>query len=280
MLTPKKGADPNITGGEFYTALQAAAYRDQTEIAKMLLAAGADPNIKGGAFGTPLIAASWRGYHELAAILLEAGSEITVEWNLEERINSIDGLNFKISEIKDNQIKEIERETTLDELTEEQKMYRNQELLVDETDKEPGSEWDLKTRIDLKVQEQEEFVKKHGWGCMHGTALDERYRRCGQIRRAASRISRRLCEAGVLDGPEGLLIFTAIQAAVAKEWPAVVDLLMGHGAEMPAVVTTTPDQSVKGSEKIARRIRILNSFWEEDRSVDGKTMCSSAGCVP
>ena len=246
----------------------------------MLLAAGADPNIKGGAFGTPLIVASWKGYHELTAILLEAGSEITVEWNLEERINSIDGLNFKISEFKDNQIKEVERETTPDEPTEEQEMYKNQELLVDETDKEPGSEWDLKTRIDIKVQEQEDFVKKNGWGCMHGTALDERYRRCIQIRRAAIRISRRLCEAGVLDGPEGLLMFTAIQAAVAKEWPAVVDLLMGHGAEMPAVITTTPEQSVKDSEKIARRMRIMDSFWEEERSVDGKRMCSSAGCVP
>ena len=103
--TKKKGADPNITGGEFYTSLQAAAYRGQTEIVNMLLAAGADPNIKGGAFGTPLIVASWRGDHELAAILIGAGSVSPVEWNLEERINSIDGLNFKISEFKDNQIK-------------------------------------------------------------------------------------------------------------------------------------------------------------------------------
>ena len=159
-------------------------------------------------------------------------------------------------------------------------MYRDQELLVDETDKKAGSEWDLKTRIDLKVQMQEEFVKKYRWGCMHGTELDERYRRCGQIRRAATRISRRLCEAGVLNDPEGPLMFTAIQAAVAKEWSAIVDLLISHGAELPAVLMTTPEQSVKESEKIARRIRIMDSFWEEDRSVDGKSMCASAGGIP
>ena len=100
--TRKKGADPNITGGDFHTPLQAAAYRGQTDIVNMLLAAGADPNINGENFGTPLIVASWRGYHELVSILLEAGSVIEVEWNLEERINSIDGLNFKISELKDN----------------------------------------------------------------------------------------------------------------------------------------------------------------------------------
>ena len=86
----------------------------------MLLAAGADPNINGGNFGTPLIVASWRGYHELVSTLLEAGSAIEVEWNLEERINSIDGLNFKISELKDNQIQEIERESTSVEHNEEQ----------------------------------------------------------------------------------------------------------------------------------------------------------------
>ena len=147
-------------------------------------------------------------------------------------------------------------------------------------DKEPGSEWDLKTRIDLKVQRQEDFVKKNRWGCMHGTASNEKYRRCGQIRKAATRISRRLCEAGVQDGPEGQLMFTAIQAALAKEWPAVVELLMSHGAEMPAVMTATPEQSMQESEKIARRLRMMDSFWQEDRSVDGKTICSSAGCVP
>ena len=278
--TKVKGADPNITGGEFYTPLQAAAYRGQIDSVKMLLAAGADSNIKGGTFGTPLIAASWRGYHELASILLEAGSVVTVEWNLEERINSIDGLNFKISGSGGGQIQEIECKTTQSELNEEQRLYIDQELLLDEMNQGPGSEWDLKIRIDLKIQRQKEFFKKNGLGCMHKTALDQRYRRCGQIRRAATRISRRLCEAGVQDGPEGQLMFTAIQAAVAKEWPVVVDLLLSRGAEMPAVMTTTPEQSVQYSEKVARRLRIMDSFWEEARSVDGKRIYSSSGGVP
>jgi len=52
------GADPNSRGGEYGTALQAAATHGCLQNVKFLLAAGADPTIEGGKYGSPLNAAT------------------------------------------------------------------------------------------------------------------------------------------------------------------------------------------------------------------------------
>jgi ankyrin repeat protein len=49
------GADPNTTGGQYHTALQAAHARPET--LKLLVEAGADVNLVGGKYGTALQAA-------------------------------------------------------------------------------------------------------------------------------------------------------------------------------------------------------------------------------
>jgi ankyrin repeat protein len=51
------GADLNARGGEYETAMQAAAFHGHLENVKLLLDLGADPMIKGGKYGSPLDAA-------------------------------------------------------------------------------------------------------------------------------------------------------------------------------------------------------------------------------
>ena len=61
----KKGANINIKGKRFGTALQAASTKGYKEIIEILLEKGADINIKGGNFGTALQAASAKGPRRL-----------------------------------------------------------------------------------------------------------------------------------------------------------------------------------------------------------------------
>ncbi|KAK3361270.1 ankyrin repeat-containing domain protein [Lasiosphaeria ovina] len=74
----KAGADPNLQGGELYTAVQAAA-RYCSDMVVPLLSAGADPlAITAGPYGTALHAAAYA--HKVAAIeaLLAAGADPNV----------------------------------------------------------------------------------------------------------------------------------------------------------------------------------------------------------
>ncbi|THU77352.1 hypothetical protein K435DRAFT_557850, partial [Dendrothele bispora CBS 962.96] len=43
----EKGADPNVQGGKYGTALQAAAFTQNQAIVKLLLGKGADPDVQG-----------------------------------------------------------------------------------------------------------------------------------------------------------------------------------------------------------------------------------------
>ncbi|KAA1474948.1 hypothetical protein DENSPDRAFT_743586, partial [Dentipellis sp. KUC8613] len=52
-------------------ALMAASCKGHTEIAQILIQNGADVNIQGGEYGTALIAASFQGHIETVQILLQ-----------------------------------------------------------------------------------------------------------------------------------------------------------------------------------------------------------------
>ncbi|KAK4117923.1 hypothetical protein N657DRAFT_584570, partial [Parathielavia appendiculata] len=52
------GADVNAQGGQYGTALQAAASKGEMEIVRLLLDNGADVNAQGGEYGTALQAAA------------------------------------------------------------------------------------------------------------------------------------------------------------------------------------------------------------------------------
>lgn len=58
----KKGADVNVVGGEFDSALQAALYYNDESVIRLLLDNRADINAQGGKFGSPLQAASFHGH--------------------------------------------------------------------------------------------------------------------------------------------------------------------------------------------------------------------------
>ncbi len=60
------GADVNARGGQYGTALHAAAIKGRLGAVKLLIQHGADPRVKAGKFGSALEAAMggrWRQYH-------------------------------------------------------------------------------------------------------------------------------------------------------------------------------------------------------------------------
>ncbi|KAF7371370.1 HET-domain-containing protein [Mycena sanguinolenta] len=64
-------ADHNILGGKYGIALQAAADQQSIAVVQMLLEHQADPNIRGGKYGTALQAAARRGNIDIVHLLLE-----------------------------------------------------------------------------------------------------------------------------------------------------------------------------------------------------------------
>jgi ankyrin repeat protein len=73
------GADVNVQGGYFNTALQAASALGRKDIVQILVDAGADVNIQGGYLGNALQAASDRGYKEIVQTLVDAGADVNVQ---------------------------------------------------------------------------------------------------------------------------------------------------------------------------------------------------------
>ncbi|KAK3318708.1 ankyrin repeat-containing domain protein [Apodospora peruviana] len=69
------GADPNIRGGRYFTALQVAAKEGDADMVSFLLERGADPNITGGQFHTPLQSAYASGYYIVIGRLFRNGAK-------------------------------------------------------------------------------------------------------------------------------------------------------------------------------------------------------------
>ena len=70
-------------GGEYGTALQAAALGGDQEIVSLLLDKGADVNAEGGKYGTALLIASYGRHQEIVSLLLEKGAVpmLRVQWH-------------------------------------------------------------------------------------------------------------------------------------------------------------------------------------------------------
>ena len=71
-----KGADANMQGGTYGSALQAASYYGRQAIVELLLANGATVNMQGATYGSALLAASKRGYARVVKCLLDHGADV------------------------------------------------------------------------------------------------------------------------------------------------------------------------------------------------------------
>ncbi|KAK7050660.1 ANK-REP-region domain-containing protein [Favolaschia claudopus] len=72
------GADMNIVGGEYGTALQAATHFGFEPIVKMLLNAGADTNIVSSKYDTALQSATRQGFEPIVKMLIHAGADVNI----------------------------------------------------------------------------------------------------------------------------------------------------------------------------------------------------------
>ncbi|GJN70066.1 hypothetical protein PLICBS_004118 [Purpureocillium lilacinum] len=73
-LLLEQGADPNLVGGKYGTALQLAAYTNDLAATKILISYDADPNATGGMFHTPLQAAYTKGAYDVINELYARGA--------------------------------------------------------------------------------------------------------------------------------------------------------------------------------------------------------------
>ncbi|EWY79384.1 hypothetical protein FOYG_17462 [Fusarium oxysporum NRRL 32931] len=73
-----RGADANRIGGNFGTALAAAAYLGPDKNFELLLERGSNVNVAIGKYGSPLQAAAYAGNHEYVKSLLSRGADISV----------------------------------------------------------------------------------------------------------------------------------------------------------------------------------------------------------
>ncbi|KAF8160374.1 ankyrin repeat-containing domain protein [Mycena galopus ATCC 62051] len=79
QLLVEYGADVNVQGGKYHTALQAAASSGQFNITKWLLHHGADINAQGGQDGNAVQAASYWGYEHIVRLLIEHRADMKVQ---------------------------------------------------------------------------------------------------------------------------------------------------------------------------------------------------------
>ncbi|KAH8744416.1 hypothetical protein F5882DRAFT_455073 [Hyaloscypha sp. PMI_1271] len=76
----EEGADVNVQGGYYGTALRAASAGGYQDIVQILLDKGADVNVRSGSYdGTALQAASAGGYQDIVQILLDKGADVNVQ---------------------------------------------------------------------------------------------------------------------------------------------------------------------------------------------------------
>ena len=73
-----RGADVNLTGGNYGTALGVAAHMGTLETVRFLLDRGADVNLISGDFGTALGAAACEGHLETVKVLLDRGADVNL----------------------------------------------------------------------------------------------------------------------------------------------------------------------------------------------------------
>ncbi|EXL45108.1 hypothetical protein FOCG_13867 [Fusarium oxysporum f. sp. radicis-lycopersici 26381] len=88
-----EGADIDVQGGRYGTALQAASSEGYPEIVQLLLDKGADINAQGGYYGNALQAASVWGHGEVMQLLLDNGADANRQGG--EYGNALQGTPYK-----------------------------------------------------------------------------------------------------------------------------------------------------------------------------------------
>ena len=78
LLLLDGGADVNVVGGNLGTALAAAALEKNTDTVSLLLDRGADVNMVGGEYGTALAAASFEENTDTVLLLLDRGADVNM----------------------------------------------------------------------------------------------------------------------------------------------------------------------------------------------------------
>ena len=79
QLLLDKGANVDIQGGEYGSALQAAAKGGNVEVVRLLLDKGANVDIQGREYGSALEAAVWGGNVEVVRLLLDKGANVDIQ---------------------------------------------------------------------------------------------------------------------------------------------------------------------------------------------------------
>jgi hypothetical protein len=69
----------HVQGGQYDNALQAASYKGNEQVVKLLLDKGADVNAQGGEYGNALQAASYRGHEQVVKLLLDKGADVNAQ---------------------------------------------------------------------------------------------------------------------------------------------------------------------------------------------------------
>ncbi|KAJ3755928.1 hypothetical protein EV360DRAFT_72446 [Lentinula raphanica] len=75
----KHGAEVNLQGGHFGTAITAAAFWGYQDVVEYLVQHGANINLQGGHFGTAITAAAYRGHQDIVEYLVQHGADINLQ---------------------------------------------------------------------------------------------------------------------------------------------------------------------------------------------------------
>jgi len=73
-----RGADVNLNGAEYGTALGAAAYQGDLDIVSLLLDRGADVYLAAGKYGSALGAAAYAANMEIIALFRDRGADVNL----------------------------------------------------------------------------------------------------------------------------------------------------------------------------------------------------------
>ncbi|KAJ7028112.1 ankyrin repeat domain-containing protein [Mycena alexandri] len=79
QLLIEYGANVNVQGGFWGSALQAVSSNGHENIVQLLIDHGANVNVQGGYYGSALLAASYNGHGNIVQLLIEQGTNINAE---------------------------------------------------------------------------------------------------------------------------------------------------------------------------------------------------------
>ena len=79
LLILEAGADVNMRGGRYGSALQAASVGGYDKVVELLLSEGANVNARGGLYGSAVQAASVGGHDKMVELLLSRGADVKAE---------------------------------------------------------------------------------------------------------------------------------------------------------------------------------------------------------